>query len=239
MPNEMILVLGQCGVIAALGVLGAIVFRKSFSLGWFVGALALYVIYDFFLTRGFWLIPDPLPDADWNWTGKIMSLTAMLGVAALPIFGFKRVGVTWRQGSKPLLVLVVLAAFCAYYLYSAISTGDGQPDSIETIAFQWTMPGLDEELFYRGVLLVAMNEAFRARANILGAPIGYGGILTSVLFGLAHGMDYGDGAFSFDMALFLNTGVSSLSLLWARERTGSILLPILGHNIGNGVWTLF
>ncbi len=56
----------------------------------------------------------------------------------------------------------------------------------ETIAFQWTMPSIDEELFYRGVLLLMMNEAFTRRVTILGAPIGYGGLLTSLLFGLAQ-----------------------------------------------------
>lgn len=37
---------------------------------------------------------------------------------------------------------------------------------------------------------------------------------------------------------FLLTGVPSFLLLWMRERTGSIVMPILAHNIANGVSTL-
>jgi uncharacterized protein len=57
--NELILVLGHCGVITAFGAIGALVLRKSFRPKWFVGALLLYILYDFLLTRGFYLIPDP------------------------------------------------------------------------------------------------------------------------------------------------------------------------------------
>jgi membrane protease YdiL (CAAX protease family) len=31
------------------------------------------------------------------------------------------------------------------------------------------------------------------------------------------------------------TGVPSLILVWMRERTGSLLLPILLHNFGNSI----
>ncbi len=239
MNNELILILSHLGVIAALGVLGAFLFRKSFHPGWFIGALVLYVIYDFLLTRGFHMIPNFPADADWNWLGKAMSFTGMLVVAALPGFGFNRTGVTLKQNPGSLSAYILFAALSALFFYFAISGADGKPDNLETIAFQWTMPGLDEELFFRGVLLLAMNEAFRKAANIFGAPVTYGGLLTSVLFGLVHGMDNGVDGFSFDVLTFALTGGPSLLLLWIREKTGSLLLPIIAHNIANGASTLF
>ncbi len=126
----------------------------------------------------------------------------------------------------------------ALFFYMAISGADGR-DDWETVAFQWTMPGLDEEVFYRGVLLVAMNEAFAKRISILGAPIGFGGLLTSALFGLAHGLSFGPGGFEFELGFFLMTGGPSILLLWMREKTGSILLPVIAHNIANGAFTMF
>jgi membrane protease YdiL (CAAX protease family) len=112
-------------------------------------------------------------------------------------------------------------------------------DAWETVAFQWIMPGLDEEVFYRGVLLVAMNEAFRARILVFGAAIGFGGLLTSVLFGFAHALSFQSGVYVFNSTLFGLTALPSLVLLWMRERTGSLLLPIAAHNVANGVFTLF
>lgn len=238
MTNEIFTVLGQAGVIALLGVAGAFLLRRDFKAGWFIAALLLYVVYDFLLTRAFFTFPDPLEGVDWNWSGKLASLAGMLIVAATPLFGFRRAGVTLRQGTGFGFAFVVFILFVALFFYMAISGADGR-DDWETIAFQWTMPGLDEEVFYRGVLLLAMNEAFRGRLNVIGAPIGYGGLLTSVLFGLAHGLSYGEAGYSFDGMTFLMTGGPSLILLWLRERTGSILLPVIAHNVANGAFTVF
>ena len=233
------LVLGQLGVIAALGLAGALIFRRGFNLRWFLGALLLYVLYDFLLTRGFFLIPDPLRGANWSWTGKVLAIAGTLAIAALPMFGYARSGITLKHKPPLLTPLIVFVALLPFYIFLSLQGADGKPDDLETIAFQWTMPGLDEEAFYRGILLLAMNQAFRSGLNVFGATITWGGILTSALFGLAHAMDYGKQGYSLDMITFLLTGGTSLPILWIRERTGSILLPIIGHNISNGVSTLF
>lgn len=227
----------QLGVVLALGLGGAALFRKSFRPGWFAAGLGLYVAYDFLLTSGFSLVPDFFPSASWNWTGKLMSLAGMLVIAALPAFGWRRAGLTLRQAPGSALAIIVLAALAGLFFYLAISGADGR-DDWETIAFQWTMPGLDEEVFYRGVFLLAMNEAFTARWRILGASIGYGGLIATVLFGLAHGLEFEKGGLSFDAMSFAMTGGPALILLWLREKTGSVLMPIIGHNIANGASTL-
>lgn len=236
--HEMATVAAQLGVVAALGVVGALAFRKSFRATWFVGGLVLYALYDFLLTRGFYLLPDPFPEASWNWAGKLMSLAGVLAICALPAIGWTRAGITLRQGKGWIAAAVVLALLGGLFFNLAISNPDGR-DDWETIAFQWTMPGLDEEIFYRGLFLLAMNEAFSARARILGAPVGYGGLLATVLFGLAHGLAYDKDGFSFDAMSFAMTGGPALILLWLKERTGSVLMPIIGHNIANGASTLF
>ncbi len=223
-------------------IVGALVWlaidRKSFRPGWFLAALVIYAGYDFFLSRAFREIPNVIGE-EWNWTGKLMAIAFALAVAALPAFGWRKVGLTLRQARGSWTAWAMLAALTAVFFYFAVTTGDGEPANPETIAFQWTMPGFDEELFYRGVLLVALNEAFRARANILDALIGWGGLMTSVLFGAAHALAWDDGALAFDLATFAMTGGPSLILLWLREKTGSIVMPIIGHNVANGAFTLF
>ncbi len=237
MSDEPLTVLGQVGVIAVLGAIGAALYRRDFHSGWFLAALALYVVYDGLLTRAFFTIPNLPVDANWNWLGKLMSFTGMLIVASLPMFGLRRVGLTLKQKPGFRTPLIVFAGLMALFAYLALSDSSEMAD-FETIAFQWTMPSIDEELFYRGVLLLAMNEAFARRVSILGAGIGYGGLLTSILFGLAHGFGYSEGSFYFDAVTFAITGVPSLILLWLRERTGSLLLPMLGHCASNGLFTV-
>lgn len=237
--DEFIRTLIETGILGGLGLAGALVFRSSFRWKWLAAALALNIFYQALLTRGFWMIPDPIPGADWNWAGKLAALAGTLAVMSLPAFGWKRCGMTLNQGRRWGGALVMFAGLSLLFFGLALSGADGKPDDLETIAFQWTMPGLDEELFYRGTLLLALNEAFRARTNITGAPIGYGGLLTSILFGLTHALSYEAGSLDFDLMTFAMTGVPSLLLLWLRERTGSLLLPVIAHNIANGASTLF
>ncbi|WP_411819559.1 CPBP family intramembrane glutamic endopeptidase [Hyphococcus formosus] len=238
MHHEFIFSLGQILIIAVFGLMGAVVFRRSFRPLWFVGALSLYVLYNFLLTRAYFAIPNFPPEADWNWLGKIMSLAGMMLVALLPVFGLKRAGITLHQNPHIWTAWLLLLLFFVFFFSFAVMGSDGR-DDFETILFQWTMPGFDEEVFYRGVLLLAMNEAFRDRMMVLGAPIGYGGLLTCVLFGLAHGLSYGSDGFAFDWTFFAITGGPSVLLLWLREKTGSIVMPIIAHNVANGAFTLF
>ncbi|MDP3459552.1 MAG: CPBP family intramembrane metalloprotease [Hyphomonas sp.] len=237
--DELVRTLIETGILAGLGLVGAAVFRSSFRWKWLVAALVLNLAYQALLTRGFWLVPDPFTAADWNWAGKLAAMAGTLAVMSLPAFGWKRCGMTLDQGPRWGGAIVMFAGLAVLFFGLALSGADGRPDSLETIAFQWTMPGLDEELFYRGTLLLALNEAFRAKTNALGAPIGYGGLLATVLFGLTHALGYKAGAVDFDLMTFAMTGVPALLLLWLRERTGSLLLPVLGHNIANGASTLF
>ena len=230
-------VLGQLGIVAAFGAIGAMRYRQDFHIRPFVAALTLYVLYDVLLTRGFFLVPNLPAESSWNWLGKAMSFAVFVAIAFLPRFGPAKVGLTFSQRPGMRTPLLVFFGLLGVFFYFAVSDTSGMAD-IETIAFQWTMPSLDEELFYRGVLLLVMNDAFTRRASILGANISYGGLLTSLLFGLAHGFGYSDGGFDFDAMIFTITGIPSLLLLWLRERTGSLLLPMLAHSASNGLFTL-
>ncbi len=225
------------GVLVAGSLVYLVLARRGFRVGWFAAALALYVVYDAFLTRFYGHVPHLIGE-NWNWTGKLMAICAMLIVASAPAFGWRKVGLTLRQNEGSWVAWAALAALTAVIFYFAYQAGEGRSD-FETIAFQWTMPGIDEELFYRGVLLLALNEAFAGRLKVLGAPIGFGGLLTCILFGAIHALEWNNGAVEFDLATFAMTGGPAVILLWMRERTGSILASVIGHNVANGAFTLF
>jgi membrane protease YdiL (CAAX protease family) len=50
---------------------------------------------------------------------------------------------------------------------------------------------------------------------------------------------YGNDGVSFDAAAFAMTAGPALLLLWMRERTGSLVVPVFAHNVVNGVFVLF
>ena len=235
MANDgLISILTICGGLLFAGLMLGLIDRKNFAPKWLPVAAGLFFINDAALTRGYGLLPDVI-GGDWNWLGKGLALVVTLAVASHPAFGWERSGLTLKQkpGSMP-SAMVVSAVLVALFTYFALSSDDGGT-SAETVAFQLTMPGLEEEPFFRGILLLALNEAFRGRFKALGIEWGWGALLSSALFGLTHAFGFEDGGFSFDLMTFLLTGLPALILVWLRERTGSLLLPILLHNFGNSI----
>lgn len=213
--------------------------RDDFSLRWLGSAAALVLLNDLLLTRAYGLIPSVLPDSDWNWQGKILALIATLAIAALPAFGWRRVGLTLRHEPGSLKAAIPVAIlYCAFFAALALAF-PGDAGSPESIAFQLTMPGLEEESFYRGILLFALAQAFRGRVRFVGVDWSWGAILSCVLFGMAHAFGYSDGSFAFDLGIMALTAVPSLLAVWLVLRTRSLVLPVVLHNFGNVIsWFL-
>ena len=231
-------VIGLAGVLALLALAaGAIAAVRASPVNWrwVLAAGGLVALNDAMLTRVYGLVPRLLPHAGWNWQGKVMALAVTLAVASAPAFGWRRSGLTWRQapGSlRPALGVCVL--YAAVFVALALAFPGGRADA-ETVAFQLTMPGLEEEPFYRGVLLLALDRAFPASRRALGVDWGWSAPLSCALFGLAHGFGFSHGAWSFEPLAFLLTGGPAAIAVWLRLRTGSVVLPVLLHNFGNAI----
>ncbi|MBL0767591.1 CPBP family intramembrane metalloprotease [Sphingopyxis sp. DHUNG17] len=236
MPNSLISILIIIAMLLAAGFALGLARRSNFAPRWLFAAALIVFINDALLTNLYGLLPDLFEGSDWNWQGKLLALAATLAIAAHPAFGWRRSGLTLVQapGSAKSAALAVLL-YCLFMLGLAL-VFPNQEASAERIAFQLTMPGLEEEPFYRGILLLALNEAFRGRVRALGIDWGWSAMLSSALFGLAHAFSYSaDGGASFDALTMALTAVPSLLVVWLRERTGSLLLPVVMHNFGNSI----
>ncbi|HEX6368891.1 MAG TPA: CPBP family intramembrane glutamic endopeptidase [Longimicrobium sp.] len=171
-----------------------------------------------------------LPGTDWNWTGKIFSLLLSALVIIALRLSPEAVGLTLKQNDKKVgiaaLVLFALWGTCLGLLFKP-----GQAD-VETLAFQATMPGIAEELVYRGICPAILLGLIHRRAPVSGTP--WAVILaTSIVFGIWHGLGYSDGNFTWATMSALIPLVGSVAGGWLRFRTGSLLVPVLGHGIAN------
>jgi membrane protease YdiL (CAAX protease family) len=227
--------IGLGGTLALLLVLGTVLGctdRQRFSPRWLLIAALLVAVNDALLTCAYGSLPD-LIGGERNWQGKLLALTATLAIAALPAFGFRRVGLTAIQEAGSLkAALPVAAVYCAFFVVIALAYPSGR-SSGEEVAFQLTMPGLEEEPLYRGILLFALDQAFTGRKRFLGVDWGWGAVLSCFLFGMAHAFGFSHGSFSFDPMTMALTAIPSFIGVWLRLRTGSLLLPVLLHNFGN------
>lgn len=171
----------------------------------------------------------------WNWPGKLAAIAAtFLLIWRWPGIAWRDVGLTWRQtpgSTRPMLA--VLAAYCAavWGIEYAIDGAAGLAlPPAETLAFQATMPSLDEEPLFRGLALLLLMRA-------LGSPgpglwFGPAAVALSLAFGLNHAVSLSDGL-HFNAAAFALTGSFGLAATWMRLRSGSLIFPLILHSTTN------
>lgn len=195
-------------------------------------ALGLIALDDLAVTLPYWAGPLNFVGGAWNWDGKLYSLVWALAFVAFGPLTRQEAGLTLRQrpGSlRPALLALVVLTAASFGL--GLAFGGGWPDA-ETVAFQFTMPGLAEEIVFRGVLIGLLHRAFTGD----GLPARWGPTLvTAVAFGAVHGLSVQEGVTSFEWLYFSYTFVGALAYGWLRERTGSVAFPVAAHALGNTV----
>jgi uncharacterized protein len=200
--------------------------------------LVLFFMYSLLLI----LIPDlaQLSLNSSNWAGRLIGLGFSLIVAFLfTDLSRNEFGLTHdtATSAKPVVLIFLLTAVL---LGLGCLAKGATANALETIAYQVTMPGLDEEIFFRAVLLTLFNQSFGRSWTVFGAQMGWGIVITSILFGAAHGIHFAkDGLLQFDAVTTLATGAIGFVLGWARERTGSVVPSIIGHNFINSLGLFF
>lgn len=233
--DPLISIVGVTGVLLGIGVALGFIQRVAFSIRWLLTAVALVLLNDAALTNFYGQLPNLFDGGDWNWQGKLLATILTLAVAAHPKLGWTNVGLTLAQNAHGRrLTYGVAVVVCIAFVGLALSVAN-DPFDAETLAFQLSMPGFDEEPFYRGTLLLALNEAFRRQWRVMGINLGCGGILSCLLFGMGHAFAFSDGAFSLDWMTMAATAIPAFLLVWFRERTGSLVLPVVLHNFANSI----
>lgn len=230
------------GIIFIIVLILAKMKKVTINSKWGVVSIVLFFGYFVALFTGGEIIPiDKIfPDLSWNWGGKIAGVLLWILVLFLLIrfnsnFKAADAGFTLKQKSgsfKPAFIATML--FVMLQLMLTAILGDGPDYDIEELLFQATMPGLDEEPMFRGIILYTLSLAIISKHyHVLGAKINVAGLLLVVLFGLVHGIMYSSGEWHFSFITILITGAYGFILLWLRERTGSLIFPIVAHNLVN------
>ena len=244
--NDVFLTVGaQTAVVAVLVALVALVGGQKLRFFPLVLAAAVFAAYVFALFNGDVLFERPelaelkvlFAGSKWNWAGKIVSFASTLVMAAVVALMVRddqaRMGFTLRQNPGSVLPAIAMAvAVIGASVAIEITVQDGTDLSADRMLYQAIAPGFDEEPMFRGLLLYLLTVGLGGNERRF-AGIGVGGLLTTVLFGLGHGLAFDGGAMIFAPVPIAVTGAIGLCLLWIRERTGSLVLPILVHNAIN------
>lgn len=176
-------------------------------------------------------------NGNWNWAGKIYGiLGSILFLFVYRKFKREDYFLTLKQGSKfknnglkVVFTLFIIGAIINHIFFSP------KDWNFETIMFQLTMPGLDEELAYRGIMLGMLTQVLKKDISFFGMKLGTPAIwITSILFGLVHSLFFSSTyEIQFHFISFCNSLIYGLIWAWLTLKSGSILLALISHNLAN------
>jgi membrane protease YdiL (CAAX protease family) len=136
-----------------------------------------------------------------------------------------------KPNPKSGLLTIGLAVFIfsGYGLSQGVFPGIGP--AVSNLVFYGIFVGFGEECFYRGYAQSRLNAALGRPYTFLGAQVGWGWILASLIFGLSH---LGGGPW-----YVLWTTASGLAFGYIYERTRSIVAPAILHGLPQALFQTF
>ena len=172
----------------------------------------------------------------WSWQAALLTTALPLVVVWLtPGVSLASIGITssltpgWLKPSIVALLIVAAVPTVVFILGSRVRlTGEGW-------AYLLVMPGLAEELLFRGLYQFLLNRTFGRCWQFGGAQFGWGLLITSVLFAGANGLVAVDNQLHARIVIpaAIAPLIAGLVSGWVRERTNSIWPSVFGHNLSN------
>lgn len=196
-----------------------------------------YVFYEFIKNFPKFYPAFDIIKSSWNWDGKIYGIA--LGV--IFYFLFRKLFEEndfftlkqHKENFKPALAGATVMVILSTIIWAILGKSDFD---FETLAFQISIPGIDEEIFFRGLFLGLLSSALKEKVSFLGNP---SVLLTATLFGFMHALKIDrNNSIGFDSIYFLQTGLAGYIWGWITIKSRSILLAILSHNFSNFFGTL-
>lgn len=169
----------------------------------------------------------------WNWSGKIFAITgSILFYARFKALFTNLNFITFKQKYN-LFYIVALVYFLVVGL--AILSAHHSNDRAVYFLFQLTMPGIDEELAFRGIILGLLSNSLTSKIGIGSfKPINPALLITSILFGLGHAFQIDSHwIFHYNYFEFVNSFTIGLLLGWMTLKSGSVFMPVLAHGLIN------
>jgi len=172
----------------------------------------------------------------WSWQESLLSTAwPFLLIAIAPGISLVSVGVTSRLRPgwlKPSIIAAVLAIAVPMVF---LILGVRKKLDAQGWAFLLIMPGLAEELVFRGMYQSLLNRAFGRQWRLADAEFGWGLIVTAILFAGFNGLVAVDSELHARLVPHAAIAPFMLSLVsgWVRERTDNIWPSVFGHNLSN------
>ncbi len=199
-------------------------------LGWSV----LVLFSTTFATSVNYIFPIVQPDGlTWNWVGKGAGVgVIVLLFTILPAGTLRRSGALRLPSKGSARPIVIFAALCA--LLGAAAGPAGDRVTVESLAYQATMPSLAEEPVFRAILPALLAAALGSPWRLAGAQLGWWWLICAFLDGAGHGLFWTlQGGVEFQAVPFVASVVVSLPFGWLAARCQSVWPCVVCHSLIN------
>jgi len=197
--------------------------------------LLILVAILFFIDRILSYLPSLpfIPHNELLWQAKFLQfIWPILFILIYRHLSFSDVGVTIKIRTGSFRPILIMALVLVLLKILEIVNGFRHPGNIEWLLFMMIMPGLSEELIFRGVFQSLLDRSFGKPWRLWGAQVGFGLILTSLIFGIEHyQMINRAGIIHFNGPINIAPFYAGFALGWIRERGGSLLPCIIVHGL--------
>jgi hypothetical protein len=200
---------------------------------WFGIAAATYGLYSL---AGYWTLPaniGSLP-AEARWYSRIAQLSTGAAIAYLlwnrhRLLTAAGLGLTLKQkpGSLPWSLLGIAALVALGFAPVGMDSGNGAMPSALAFLYHLTLPGIEEELMYRGLEVSLLSIALGGTAK----AIGWAAVMATMVFALAHGVFPSGGQIAVNPFMIGYVFVAGTIMVAVRLRSGSLLMSAIGHNL--------
>jgi len=173
-----------------------------------------------------------VPALQMNWLGKIAAtVTSLLFIYYSPEVTFQKVGLnlnfkkTFHYKTLFFLLLIFLFSLVDFYFDQTVPPFMQGHDAV---LFEFILPGIEEEIFWRGLLLLLFAKLFQHASTKRAWFIAT--IATSLLFAAGHAVNYQAGHLVISFQPVFPIFIIGIILCIMRLLSGNLLLPIIVHN---------
>ncbi|PCI35467.1 MAG: CPBP family intramembrane metalloprotease [Flavobacteriaceae bacterium] len=200
-----------------------------------------FIGYQVLLRLPFYFSSFQFIEGDWNWSGKLLAI-----IGSLIFYSFFKNNfyphhfLTIKQEKKSLRRIIIIIAVISVISIIGGFLFNNESWNLETLFFQLTLPGMDEEIAYRGIMLGILSSILSEKIRIFKITISNPSIwIIGILFGLIHALKLNsDWELSFNILYFVETFILGTVWGWMAVKSKSILLPIISHNLSNTFMSL-
>lgn len=166
----------------------------------------------------------------WAVSGKFLQLLVFF-LAARELF---RVQVQRPRGEKWWMwvpIITVLTLLPSFLLQEGLLT---KPLGLEWGLYQATLPGLAEEIIYRGIILTMLDQSLGRSIKLFGVRWGLGVVITTLQFYFAHCFTLTpEFSIQIQWSALPDFVLYGVCMCWLHYRFESVWPSILTHNLHN------